>query len=132
MWVRKTEDEIRQDRSKGKNDLLGPGVISLVFFIGVIFSMKTGFFEGESWETIPKSWEEVFEDLPMIVAVSLSLGVFAWLLQRFLLGKGIRFCDFQKALICQKCGKTKTDDGISDCSCGGRYVDIDTVKWIDP
>ncbi len=34
-------------------------------------------------------------------------------------------------LVCHECGKVKVDDGFTSCSCGGHYVDIKTMKWVE-
>lgn len=35
-----------------------------------------------------------------------------------------------RTMICPKCEETKVDDGISDCSCGGHFEDIETMKEV--
>jgi hypothetical protein len=32
--------------------------------------------------------------------------------------------------ICPKCEAVKTPDGNPECKCGGKFVDMNTVKWV--
>jgi hypothetical protein len=34
------------------------------------------------------------------------------------------------SLVCPKCGMVKGPDGNVECKCGGKFVDIRTVKWV--
>ena len=34
-------------------------------------------------------------------------------------------------VICPKCEAAKNDDGDYQCPCGGHFVDIRTMKWVE-
>ena len=33
--------------------------------------------------------------------------------------------------MCDKCNKTKTDDGNYNCNCGGKFINLEKMKWIE-
>ena len=54
-----------------------------------------------------------------------------------LMGGGIFFLSMQSdkhkkvTLVCPACNTIKNHDGIYICSCGGRFEDILTMKWVE-
>ena len=69
---------------------------------------------------------DMVDSVPIALLISTITGLISyWLLFRENPSpKGV--------LLCQKCEKTKFDDGILDCPCGGHFEDIQTMKWIKP
>lgn len=35
----------------------------------------------------------------------------------------------EKTVVCPQCGHVKTEDNVTECSCGGTYADLDEYKW---
>ena len=35
------------------------------------------------------------------------------------------------SMICPKCEATKLEDAVNECSCGGHFENLDTMKWKD-
>lgn len=48
-----------------------------------------------------------------------------------LIGCFIYFRKSRRTVICPLCEKAKYDDGVTECSCGGQFADLVTLKWVD-
>ena len=72
-----------------------------------------------------RSYDDMMQVFPSVL--------FLWVLTMIV----IKFINFpvppQKiVMICPKCEETKNDDGVLTCSCGGHFVDLRTMKWVEP
>ena len=43
----------------------------------------------------------------------------------------IPFFSRKVVVICPKCEEAKDDDGDYECPCGGRFVNIKSMKWVE-
>src|SRR4051812_46966055 len=66
------------------------------------------------------SLEDVLRRLPLAFVVT---PIFTYFFSKILPKKA-------KTMICRDCETTKRDDSVSECSCGGRFEDLDTLKWV--
>lgn len=128
MWVKKTSDEIKRDleRSKRKpkisQTLLVIGAIMLLIFIRGGFEAATKGSYIVPFDELPNHFMEALLLIIPIMILSLIFGT------RFSKRED---ADKEPILVCPKCERTKENDGFLACSCGGHYVDIKTMKWVE-
>jgi hypothetical protein len=119
MWVKRTDEEIEAARKKAKRSRI---YLSVAF--GVVVGVVSLFFRGKGWSlhyaTRQVSLEEVPYRIPISTIVGLSCG---WIFYRFLQPT-------KKTMICTKCEKAKSEDSQTECSCGGHFHDLETMKWV--
>jgi hypothetical protein len=116
--VKRTIDEILTAKDQAKR-LRRYGAIA----IGVAVCAFATFFRGRGWSIHYASnrvpLEEIPSRLPFAVVLGALLGWFFY-----------RSPSRRKTVICPKCEKTKTEDSQWDCSCGGHFEDLETMKWV--
>ena len=123
MWIKKSQEEINQD---SKEEMVF-GIIFFSIFIIVVFCLSSLFAIPTKRNPAPSgyTWEEVLEQLPFVVIFSIFLSVLC-----FFVAKKLKLKE-QKTVLCDNCGKVKYDDGKHQCDCGGQFVDIKTMKWVE-
>lgn len=128
MWIRKTEEKLR----KGKENFKVSYVAPIGMFIGALIIQSFRHLTGVSRfsRRKPLSIEEYFHLLPEILIISVILSVAIYFAQ-ILLKKNFLLETGETTVICDKCHKIKTDDKKYDCSCGGKYIKINEMEWID-
>ena len=128
MWVKKTVEELK---NKGKKKNIKRIFITQIFmFLGTIFTFIVSFkigggFAGHRF----KDWGEIYYLMPDIIWMSVAVLVFMWLLQIF---AGLKLDSGGiSTVICDKCNIKKPYDKINSCSCGGEFIYIKKMKWVD-
>jgi hypothetical protein len=131
MWVKKTEEEIQKDHIENSRSFILPGGVSAVALMIYLWEGfdcgsygKGGWHQGQCWE-----WEEFLKHVPMIFLVTAGVFLAVFFVRRIFLNGPI--LDNVTTLVCDKCGKVKANDRSLGCSCGGRYSDIEKMKWIE-
>jgi len=118
MWIKRTEAELaeeqrRQRRSRLRAALLfGAFVLLLVtFFFGGREALRRGRF------TVPVG--ELLSRFPFAIAAGAisSFVFYKWERKR-------------PTMICPKCERSKYDDGVIQCSCGGHYEPMEGMKYV--
>ena len=118
MWVKRTEPEIRKEaRRQQRKRLLGEVCLGLVFMLVVTFCR--GWREAGDHNGFLVPLSEVPARLPFGIFAGVILALTARLVSR---GRSI--------VVCPKCQATKTKDNDQECSCGGKFEDLNTLKWI--
>jgi hypothetical protein len=128
MWVMKNNQEIAEMQEKTIPKLkkkmrfynaLGMSIVLLLFlFLHHKFGLS---YFGKK----PKPWNEVFVLLPRILAYSFLLFCVSYL---FLFRKET----IDKVYMCPSCqNKTNKPDKNMQCKCGGEYIDMDFLKWVE-
>jgi len=59
-----------------------------------------------------------------LALVGLALGVGCWAFRS-------RANHRNTTMICQKCHRIKTNDGQTQCDCGGKFLGLDEMKWVE-
>ena len=79
-----------------------------------------------TWRPGPfvRPMDDVMQRLPAMVFIYLIAIIAMWVLKVPILKK-------KKVVICPKCEAAKNDDGDYGCPCGGQFVDIKTMKWVE-
>lgn len=123
MWIKKTPQEIAAD-DFGKSSVTGRwivyGLLGVFLMIPVFFN-----FGRLAWRPGPfvRSMDDVMKSLPSMLFIYLVVVIFMQFFKIPILKK--------KVLICPKCEAAKNDDGDDSCPCGGHFVDIRTMKWVE-
>ena len=140
MWVKKTEEEIKDFDTKPKH-LAGIRDSSLKYAIFIfVFSTilqilgdlilgksKGRFYLPSDYVREKVQLSDLPDLLPSYLVVSLVLAIFVWMLLKRI-GKDERL---NSKYLCQKCYKVKKADKTYKCECGGEYIEIEKMKWIE-
>lgn len=128
MWLKKTEQEIQNEKNNTKPSLVAPVVTLICVFFILTISNLTGFSKFQVSDK-PKDLFELFFLLPEIIFKSIVAAIIIYLIQLYF---PIDFFKRQETtVICDKCNKTKTEDDISKCICEGEFIKISKMKWTE-
>ena len=120
MWQKRTDQEITEARKKASRTRLGGAALLGVFFAVLITFTRSRFKRVDGSSSL-FSWDEIPGRLPFAIVFGLLA---TWIIYRWRLFS-------KQTMICPLCDKSKFDDGVKRCSCGGDFVEIETVKWDD-
>jgi hypothetical protein len=121
MWVKKSPEELRKSFSK-KRRLLGALAFGTMLFLMCVFT------NGKGWVRTGSFFKHQLSDMVNSVPIALLISTITGLISYWLLFRETPSPN--GVLLCQKCEKTKFDDGTLDCPCGGHFEDIQTMKWV--
>lgn len=124
IWIKKTPLEIEEGESRQQS---GKGRWIVYLLLGVFFMIPVFFNGGRlSWRPGPfvRSMDDVMQTLPTMLVIWLIAVIFMQVFKVPALKRKI-------VMICPKCEAAKNDDGDYGCPCGGHFVDIKTMKWVD-
>ncbi len=125
MWVKKNEEE--KKIISGKESFVPfAAVLAVLVMIGQVMIDITGFSKFGAIDKL--TWTEVFYKIPTYLLISIGIFVLLYLLQ---LGNIITLSPKENTYICDKCNKKKTDDKNFKCECGGEFIHINEMKWIE-
>ena len=150
MWIRKTDSEIENTKirngiffrliSHSEKDMspirLAIVAFLIIFFFELIFELFIGvarprypYGNGGLDPTI--RFVDVPSRLHYYIFLALPISMLAFYVQYAT--KKANKCKDDKRLdyVCDKCNKLKAEDGILDCKCGGKFVFIDKMKWVN-
>jgi len=126
MWIKKTSQEIEEtEREEAKptnlSRWLGYSMAGVFLLIPVFFNVGR-----LTWRPGPfvRPMDDVMKELPAMVFLFLLVVLFMQLFKLPIVKK-------KKVVICPKCEAPKDDDGDYECPCGGRFVDIKSMKWVE-
>ena len=124
MWIKKSPAEIKRlELSRLKSFLLYFAFIFLIIFFGTkIFGDNLRFSPSPSSSL---EWSDVIERIPEYLVVSLFISVISFLLDSAFKKKK------KNRYICDRCNNYKKEEVDDLCECGGRFIEIDKMKWID-
>lgn len=130
MWVSRTPEEIarwqlvaeKEARTHGWTiALMAWGIAVLVLASGWVVSFSTGVAVGGSWGGT--FWTR----LPLFAVVGSPV---IFIIHRYESRKAMRKA--QSRTICPKCDVSGVGNSGAVCQCGGEFVPLSTVKWIEP
>ena len=125
MWVRKTKDEIAQDRNRVRLGCGWPLLWGLFAFVGAFFRSVIA---AERWS------KAAFNSICFGAIVSVVIYLYRLCFGKQkggdLGGKLFVWVDFD-AWICSKCHSVKHLCGSDLCECGGTFEPIETWKWVE-
>ena len=125
MWIKKNKDDIRIDKKNKKKKAIKFGLWTFIFmFIAIIYKDKyigPGGMHGRDLEK-PLTWFEIYEGLYFYIIIAIWGGYLFYLFKAKVKSTTI---------VCDKCGKVKHKSENLICECGGKYTDLDLLKWVD-
>ncbi len=127
MWVKKTEQELANEKKGFKPSLIAPTTVFISTLLVMIISNITGgaktYFGRE-----PANLMEFISSLPIILLIAIGLSLLVYLLQLTLRINFLK--EKEKVVICEKCNNKKVNDGNFICDCGGSFIIITEMKWV--
>ena len=118
MWIKRSEAELVEERRRERRSrlrwalLFGAFVLLLVtFFFGGPEAFRRGRF------TVPVA--EILSRFPFAIAAGAISSFVSYKCERK-----------RPMMICPKCEATKYDDGATQCSCGGHFETMDSMKYV--
>lgn len=144
MWVRKTEQDFEDElfeskreellvdtkKKKLKSAIISALVTFVVLTIFLIMKFKFSIGQSQNYNEKPNTWAEIYNlsyyywFFPLIFA----LIVFFY---KYYSGEKILIDNTGADLyICDKCN-SKTFDAHEICPCGGTYVNVVRLKWVE-
>ena len=118
MWVRKSKDELQEDKiAKSKTALK---YAAWTFVISISLSIIKDRFIGTGGGTAPWgkpiSWHEIHYNIFLYIVFSFLLALAAYKTTTY---------SKSSTQICNKCNKTQNKGKSSHCKCGGSFINID-------
>jgi hypothetical protein len=115
MWMRKLPTEVSSEKHCR---LLRRACLDVLLGTGLWFVLVKLFaFLGLPYRTSPSSWVACG-----VVAIVLLAG---WHARRQARKK------LESTMVCDRCNAVKAADGKLDCNCGGQYLPLPEMKWIN-
>lgn len=128
MWIPKSNEEIKNENIKKEKSARKTGIYSALFFfffLLIIYKFvgtKRGL--GDNTLIVPTmTWSEIMNYMPFHFFLCIFIGLSFYLYNR-------KFRQVS-SLLCDSCGEIKRFDKIKDCDCGGHFVMLDDMKWIE-
>lgn len=128
MWTRKTNEELKTENTKKEKSARKTGLLTaLLFFpLYIFYSKYVGTKSRMGGDTLlgpTLTWNEISNELPIILFFCILFGLsMYWFTRKF---------RQVSSLICDSCGKIKRYDKMKDCDCGGHFVSLDEMKWVE-
>lgn len=132
MWMHKSEKElmkIRQLKVNAYKKTRQPLILSLVLILIASIDIKIGFNKFDIQTLTPITWKAFFKE-GIIIALIIGLIAFIFVYALQIILKRQIFLK-PEAMICLKCEKSKSDDKIYQCDCGGEFVPLDELEWVE-
>ena len=124
MWVKKTESEIESKKEKPRySDSI---LVAVLVFLLLSLHYKTGFVRSGAFDSL--TWGEFIYKLPLIFLIS-GLTFLGFFLYQYNSKKNLH--GEETTYICDKCNNKKLDDGKYNCECGGEFIHINLMKWVE-
>ena len=118
MWILKTEKDFKKDRREKKITSLLIGFLSGLFIFALLVIGELTGCSNKKVHT-PYSVKKVIRLLPeKILMLSISSLCAAFFVYRS-----------EKRYVCDKCFKEEKFVNSIQCSCGGKYIDLQIYKW---
>ena len=120
MWQKLTEEKINKARRKiTRTQKCQATVVGIIFGVISLLFWSKGSAAKHSSPFV--SWQEMPARISYALTIGLAIGGLYY----------YRLIRKQKMVICPKCEAAKYQDNVIRCSCGGDFVDMVTVKWVD-
>jgi hypothetical protein len=124
MWIRKTPEELRKFEFYKLKIFLGFfAILFLIIFLGTKIFGDTIRYSASPSNSV--SWHELIERIPQYLIFSFILTF---------IGSKLDSKSKKKQndkYICDKCNEYKKDKSVDLCECGGRFIFVDSMKWVN-
>jgi hypothetical protein len=126
MWIERTQAEKMEGRVEQRRKNVRIAVAYWIIFTVFPPLVRNRYLGGMTKR--PHIWEMSGFQVLKIYAITMivsGLGVY------FLFWRPKMQNDRPQTLLCPKCGTAKIPDDKFHCQCGGRFVDLRDMKWVD-
>jgi hypothetical protein len=131
-WVYRTNQDYNETISQEKKSLNGPAWLAV--FCALMFVVFT-FTDGAGFTRRSSALNNIHIDYLGITIETILFGLLVFGIGVILRPLANRFLRNIKGnaitVICDNCYQTKNQDHIAKCICGGNYVDIRRMEWVD-
>lgn len=128
MWVKKTERELIEEKKKSSNfSFKAPLIVAFTFLFITILADFLGQSAISTWK--PKSLFDIINN--PVKYLIWSVGSFFITSVYQLWNKKNLFQNDNDVMICEICYMTKNRDGSLNCQCGGKFIEIHKMKWVE-
>jgi len=119
MWVKRSDKEVLRAKARAKcRRIFGAAALAIAI------SLYAAWYRGKNWYQHHASPYVPLNEIPHRLLWSAPFGlVIGLLFYRRLLTSA-------RSVVCPKCGKIKNEDEQWNCSCGGHFEDVETMKEI--
>jgi len=129
MWTKKSEEQLRKEKEKGRYSIVGPLGIFFGAIIWPILGKKMGLSKQVPGSNRALSWQEILSNIPEYLLSAFYLAVGLFIFQVLFLKKAI-ISTHTTNKICLSCYKIHHASAIK-CDCGGTLDKLDNYKWIE-
>jgi hypothetical protein len=120
MWIKKLPSEIGTTKQpEPSKDFVLPVIL------GILATLLTTFFGGTAFPGGALPNPDPLHELPFGLFLGILLGLY------FYVSLNRKPKHVPKDMICPNCETVKRDDQIMECSCGGHFEDITTMKFVE-
>jgi hypothetical protein len=132
MWKYRDEEELKKIRQRKKNaykEIWRPCILAIFLFFIWVIRIKIGFKNFRVPHIDPITWRDFLEN-ELLKAILIGLITFIVIYAGQIISKR-RIFSGPEAMICLKCKKLKNDDKNYKCDCGGEFIPLDELEWVD-
>ena len=124
MWEPVSKEKYERNKRRRLRETVGE-ILACGLIYGLVSAIARYRFNYDPNKSYFYSWEEILSRLPYTVVFSLlaaALIALCYVVIRAVQGD-VQF------LLCPQCETIKRNDGKLECSCGGRFADLDSFDW---
>lgn len=122
MWREKTEAERLAGRRIRRRRRIWAALVAFTVLLYLV-ATSPAWHGRRVWGLvlpIPRLVPDVLRTLAMVgLLVGLGYRAYRWR----------AYCN--RTVVCRKCRRLKINDGQSQCQCGGEFLDLDEMHWVD-
>jgi hypothetical protein len=135
MWVRKDLERFERDHEEARSKSRSP-LIPFLWALGVFLLSSLNVLVGRASDfgscRGPLPLEKFFsQHLGTLLLYALGGFLLAYAWQWFSGRELSPLGTSGKTVLCPCCGEAKQPDGITDCACGGEFVPLEALQWVD-
>jgi hypothetical protein len=132
MWVRTKPEHVEKDRRSKWTSPRGPltlGIVLPLFVLIISILTRLGFSKWYPSSILLIPWDYFLYStfkFTLIAFVIVFVACYAWQL----ITKRPTMRE-DRIMICDKCDTAKKSDNVDLCECGGKFIDLDEVEWVE-
>jgi hypothetical protein len=117
MWVKRSPEEMEAVKCKNHFWRIRTAILFGLILVALT-ALCFGGFEGFRRGRVLVPFDEILQRLPLSLIFG-AIGAFLF----------YKFDRRKPSVVCPQCEATKFRDGVFECACGGRFEDMDEMKW---
>jgi hypothetical protein len=127
MWVSKTPEECKTDKQRSHRKQKRTTLLVVLGIVVMMTCFRGGFKSAKGFDVVP--FDEMLVRFVGILVPAIFFLFLFWITEARLAKSDDE--ESEPTLVCPKCEQVKAWDGYLPCECGGRFVDIKTMKWVE-